>query len=95
MIRERVLAGLARAKEQGISLGRRRLEDCDAAKVMAIKRALAAKRGGAAGREGPEDWCRHPFAYQEGIGSVTLLPSVFLVEAWRASPIDRMAGFNT
>ena len=45
MIRERVLAGLARAKEQGISLGRRRLEDSDAAKVAAIKRALAAKRG--------------------------------------------------
>jgi DNA invertase Pin-like site-specific DNA recombinase len=45
MIRERVLAGLARAKEQGISLGRRRLEDCDGAKVTAIKRALAAKRG--------------------------------------------------
>ena len=45
MIRERVLAGLARAKEQGISLGRRRLEDSDAAKVTAIKRALAAKRG--------------------------------------------------
>jgi DNA invertase Pin-like site-specific DNA recombinase len=45
MIRERVLAGLARAKEQGINLGRRRLEDSDAAKVAAIKRALAAKRG--------------------------------------------------
>jgi DNA invertase Pin-like site-specific DNA recombinase len=45
MIRERVLAGLARAKEQGISLGRRRLEDSDAAKVVAIKKALAAKRG--------------------------------------------------
>jgi DNA invertase Pin-like site-specific DNA recombinase len=45
MIRERVLAGLARAKEQGINLGRRRLEDCDAAKVAAIKKALAAKRG--------------------------------------------------
>ena len=45
MIRERVLAGLARAKEQGISLGRRRLEDCDATKVTAFKRALAAKRG--------------------------------------------------
>jgi DNA invertase Pin-like site-specific DNA recombinase len=45
MIRERVLAGLARAKEQGISLGRRRLEDSDAAKVSAIKGALAAKRG--------------------------------------------------
>ena len=45
MIRERVLAGLARAKEQGINLGRRRLEDCDAAKFTAIKRALAAKRG--------------------------------------------------
>ena len=26
-------------------MGRRRLEDCDAAKVTAIKRALAAKRG--------------------------------------------------
>jgi DNA invertase Pin-like site-specific DNA recombinase len=45
MIRERVLAGLARAKEQGISLGRRRLEECDAAKLTAIKRALAAKQG--------------------------------------------------
>jgi DNA invertase Pin-like site-specific DNA recombinase len=45
MIRERVLAGLARAKEQGISLGRRRLEDRDAIKVVAIKRALAAKLG--------------------------------------------------
>jgi DNA invertase Pin-like site-specific DNA recombinase len=46
MIRERVLAGLARAKDQGISLGRRRLEDSDAARVAGIKRALAAKRGG-------------------------------------------------
>jgi DNA invertase Pin-like site-specific DNA recombinase len=45
MIRERVLAGLARAKEQGISLGRRRLEDSDATRVAAIKKALAAKRG--------------------------------------------------
>jgi DNA invertase Pin-like site-specific DNA recombinase len=33
MIRERVLAGLARAKDQGIRLGRRRLEDSDAARV--------------------------------------------------------------
>jgi DNA invertase Pin-like site-specific DNA recombinase len=45
MIRERVLAGLARAKEQGTSLGRRRLEDCDASKVAAVKAALAAKKG--------------------------------------------------
>jgi DNA invertase Pin-like site-specific DNA recombinase len=45
MIRERVLAGLARAKEQGISLGRLGLEDSDAAKATAIKRALAAKQG--------------------------------------------------
>jgi hypothetical protein len=45
MIRERVLAGLARAKEQGTSLGRRRLEDTDAPKVAAIKAALAAKKG--------------------------------------------------
>ena len=45
MIRERVLAGLARAKEQGTSLGRRRLEDSDASKVAAVKAALAAKKG--------------------------------------------------
>jgi DNA invertase Pin-like site-specific DNA recombinase len=45
MIRERVLAGLARAKEQGVGLGRRRLEDSDAAKFADIKKALAAKRG--------------------------------------------------
>jgi DNA invertase Pin-like site-specific DNA recombinase len=45
MIRERVLAGLARAKEQGINLGRRRLEDCDAAKVTAIKRAYQPNEG--------------------------------------------------
>jgi DNA invertase Pin-like site-specific DNA recombinase len=45
MIRERVLAGLARAKEQGITLGRRRLEASDSSKVAAIKRSLAAKHG--------------------------------------------------
>jgi DNA invertase Pin-like site-specific DNA recombinase len=45
MIRERVLAGLTRAKEQGTSLGRRRLEHSDSAKVRAIKAALAAKKG--------------------------------------------------
>jgi DNA invertase Pin-like site-specific DNA recombinase len=45
MIRERVLAGLARAKEQRINLGRRRLEDSDTIKVTVIKRALAAKQG--------------------------------------------------
>jgi hypothetical protein len=42
--RAAVLAGLARAKEQGINLGLRRLEDCDP--VRAIKTALAANRGG-------------------------------------------------
>jgi hypothetical protein len=45
MIRERVLAGLARAKAQGTSLGRPRLEDSDASKVAAIKAALEAKKG--------------------------------------------------
>jgi DNA invertase Pin-like site-specific DNA recombinase len=39
MIRERVLAGLARAREQGTQLGRQRLEDTDAKKVAAIRRA--------------------------------------------------------
>ena len=45
MIRERVLAGLARAKAQGTSLGRRRLEDSDTAKAKAIRAALAEKKG--------------------------------------------------
>src|ERR1700689_5231784 len=39
MIRERVLAGIARAREQGTQLGRRRLEDTDAKKVAAIRSA--------------------------------------------------------
>ena len=45
MIRERVLAGARASEEQGTSLGCRRLENCDAASVSAIKRA-----GGAADR---------------------------------------------
>ena len=45
MIRERVLAGLARAKAQGTKLGRRRIEEADAKKVAAI-RALRAKGTG-------------------------------------------------
>jgi DNA invertase Pin-like site-specific DNA recombinase len=43
MIRERVLAGIARAREEGTQLGRRRLEDTDAKKVAAIRNAR--KRG--------------------------------------------------
>jgi DNA invertase Pin-like site-specific DNA recombinase len=45
MIRERVLAGLARAREQGTRLGRRRLEDANAGKVEAIRRARASGLG--------------------------------------------------
>lgn len=45
MIRERVLAGLARAKEQGKRLGRRRIEDADANKTRTIQAALAAGKG--------------------------------------------------
>jgi DNA invertase Pin-like site-specific DNA recombinase len=45
MIRERVLAGLARAKEQGTRLGRRRIEDTNTAKVAAIRVALASGKG--------------------------------------------------
>jgi DNA invertase Pin-like site-specific DNA recombinase len=37
MIRERVLSGLARAREEGTKLGRKPLEDTDAAKVKAIR----------------------------------------------------------
>ena len=42
MIRERVMAGLSRAKADGTQLGRRRLEDSDADKVAAIVAARAA-----------------------------------------------------
>jgi DNA invertase Pin-like site-specific DNA recombinase len=45
IIRERVLAGLARAREQGTQLGRRRLEDTDAKKVAAILSARASGAG--------------------------------------------------
>ena len=37
MIRERVMAGLARAREEGTKLGRRRIEDADAKKAAAIR----------------------------------------------------------
>jgi DNA invertase Pin-like site-specific DNA recombinase len=45
MIRERVLTGLARAREQGIQLGRRRLEDTEPKKADAIRRARAKGTG--------------------------------------------------
>jgi DNA invertase Pin-like site-specific DNA recombinase len=45
MIRERVMAGLARAREEGTKLGRKRIEDADAKKAKAIRSALAAKTG--------------------------------------------------
>jgi DNA invertase Pin-like site-specific DNA recombinase len=41
MIRERVLAGIARARSEGRALGRKRLEETDAAKVAAIRTARA------------------------------------------------------
>jgi DNA invertase Pin-like site-specific DNA recombinase len=41
MIRERVMAGLARAKADGIKLGRKTLEDADAKKVRAIRNMLS------------------------------------------------------
>jgi DNA invertase Pin-like site-specific DNA recombinase len=45
MIRERVMAGLSRAKADGTQLGRRRLEDTDADKVAAILAARASRTG--------------------------------------------------
>jgi DNA invertase Pin-like site-specific DNA recombinase len=45
MIRERVLSGLARAKAEGIQLGRRRLEETDAKKVAAIRQSRAKGKG--------------------------------------------------
>jgi DNA invertase Pin-like site-specific DNA recombinase len=45
MIHARIMAGLARAKSQGVQLGRRRLEDTDADKVAAILAARAKGTG--------------------------------------------------
>jgi DNA invertase Pin-like site-specific DNA recombinase len=45
MIREWVMAGLSRAKADGIQLGRRRPEDSDADKVAAIVAARAKGTG--------------------------------------------------
>src|SRR6202167_1802523 len=45
MIRERVIAGLARAKDEGIQLGRPRIEDAEPGKAEAIRAALAARIG--------------------------------------------------
>jgi DNA invertase Pin-like site-specific DNA recombinase len=45
MIRERVIAGLARAKDEGIQLGRPRIEDAEPGKAEAIRAALAARTG--------------------------------------------------
>jgi DNA invertase Pin-like site-specific DNA recombinase len=45
MIRERVLAGLARARSEGRALGRKRLEETDAGKVAAIRSLRAGGTG--------------------------------------------------
>jgi DNA invertase Pin-like site-specific DNA recombinase len=45
MIRERVLTGLAQAREQGTQLGRRRLEETEPQKAAAIRRARAKGTG--------------------------------------------------
>lgn len=45
MIQERVRAGLARARKEGVQLGRRRLEDTDPEMVEAIHRMRANKMG--------------------------------------------------
>jgi DNA invertase Pin-like site-specific DNA recombinase len=45
LIRERVVAGLARAKDEGTQLGRPRLEDTDSKKVKAVVSQLAQGKG--------------------------------------------------
>jgi Homeodomain-like domain len=60
MIRERVIAGLARAKAQGTPLGRPQLEDSDPDKVKAIKAALTAK------------WSLRRIARELGVGVCTV-----------------------
>jgi len=67
MIRERVLAGLARAKEQGsvLAVGGWRI----AMRPRSLpSRGFGGQSWGAADREGPGNWCRHRAAHQEQIG---------------------------
>ena len=45
IIRERVMAGLARAREEGVTLGRRPIELADAKKTIAIRAHLVRKIG--------------------------------------------------
>src|SRR5690348_13158115 len=45
MIRERVVAGLARARAEGVKLGRKRIEDTDPTKVTVIRSARANEVG--------------------------------------------------
>ena len=45
MIRERVMAGLARAREEGTKLGRRPLEEADAQKAATVREMLAERTG--------------------------------------------------
>jgi DNA invertase Pin-like site-specific DNA recombinase len=45
MIRERVMAGLARARAEGTKLGRKRLEEADRQKAEAIRRMLRERAG--------------------------------------------------
>jgi DNA invertase Pin-like site-specific DNA recombinase len=63
MIRERVMAGLSRAKADGVQLGRRRLEDTDAGKVAAI---IAARLSGVGVRRIARD-------FGVGVGTVLRL----------------------
>ena len=52
IIRERVLSGLARAKAEGVTLGRPALEDADVGKVKAIacgREGHSADRAGVSG----------------------------------------------
>jgi DNA invertase Pin-like site-specific DNA recombinase len=66
MIRERVMAGLSRARADGTKLGRRRIEDADADKVAAI---LAARAKGTGVRQIARD-------FGVGVGTVLRLTEV-------------------
>jgi DNA invertase Pin-like site-specific DNA recombinase len=45
MIRERIMAGLARAQEEGTALGRRPIEEANPKKLRGIRKALATGKG--------------------------------------------------
>ena len=89
MIRERVLAGLARAKEQGITLGRPQLEDSDPDKVTAIKAALAASGDCGASLASSGSACARCIGYGKSGHNFKAMPQQLILTSGKRQIVPR------